>query len=189
MTQRGLVDVPGLDTVRDQSPRRLDELGAATVVEGNPEIEPVAVGGRRLELGHLCARRVSEHGRADRRSVYARPAWQFRQLAVDRLAQDLHQLGHLVRRARPVLRREGVHGQRLDAEVDRRLDGAPKGARALPVTGLDRETAALGPAAVAVHDDRDVARDRLGAGCPAGFVSVVGGHGSGRFAGAAPTPP
>ena len=44
----------------------------------------------------------------------------------DRLAEDLHQLRHLVRRPGSVLGRERVDGQRADAEVDGRLDGAAK---------------------------------------------------------------
>ena len=59
------------------------------------------------------------------------------QLPVDRLREDLHQVGDLVGRSRPVLGREGVDGERLDPEVDRRLDGAPQRPRALAVALRD----------------------------------------------------
>ena len=80
------------------------------------------------------------------------------QLALDRLAEDLHQELDLLGRPRPVLGRERVDGERLDAKVDRRLDRA-RGARAPARWPAARQAAALGPAAVAVHDDRDRARD------------------------------
>ena len=57
------------------------------------------------------------------------------------------------------------------AEVDRRLDGAPHGARARAVAGGGRQAAPRRPAAVAVHDDRDRLGDlrqvaaRAAAGC------------------------
>ena len=77
------------------------------------------------------------------------------QLPVDRLAEDLHQRGHLVGRPRPVLGRERVDGERGDAEVDRGLDRPPQRPRSLAVARLDRQAVAGRPAAVAVHDDRD----------------------------------
>ena len=63
------------------------------------------------------------------------------------------------RRPRPVLGRERVDGQRLDAEVDGRLDGPAERARAGAVALGDRQAAGRRPAAVAVHDDRDRARN------------------------------
>ena len=67
------------------------------------------------------------------------------QLALDRLPEDLHQRVDLVLRARPVLGRERVHDERLDAEVDRRLDRAPQRARARAVPLRDRQARASEP--------------------------------------------
>ena len=61
----------------------------------------------------------------------------------------------LVGRARPVLGREGVHGERVDPEIDRRLDGPAERPRAFAVTLRDRQAARRRPPPVAVHDDRD----------------------------------
>ena len=75
------------------------------------------------------------------------------------------------RRPRPVLGRERVDGQLLDAELDRvaqpRLDhvGARLGAR------QHRQPAVLRPARVPVHDDRDVARPRRFAGVTTSRIS------------------
>ena len=77
-----------------------------------------------------------------------------RQLPVDRLVEDLHQRVDLGRRPEPVLGRERVHRQRLDAEVDRRFDGAAERPRALAMPCFDRQAARLRPASVSVEDDR-----------------------------------
>ena len=94
------------------------------------------------------------------------------ELALDRLPEDLHQRVDLVARPRPVLGREGVDGERLDAEVDRRLDGPPERLRAGAVAGGDRQAAPARPAAVAVHDDRDRSRAIGKLGSSGGGLSV-----------------
>ena len=74
------------------------------------------------------------------------------------LAEQAHQRVDLALGARPVLLAEGVERERLDAEPAADADDAPhRGAPGL-VPGLARLAARLGPAAVAVHDDADVAR-------------------------------
>ena len=147
------------DAVGDEPACCLDELGATAVVEGDPKVEPVAAGGGGLELGHLRAGRLrdaipaTEEPRADALGC------EIGELAVDRLAQDLHQLRHLVGWSRPVLRRERVERERREAEIDGGLDGATDGPGPLPVARFDGQAVAFGPAAVAVHDDRDAPGD------------------------------
>jgi hypothetical protein len=97
----------------------------------------------------ICARSSAEETGAD---ALAR---EVRQLALDRLAEDLHQVLDLALGPRPVLGREGVDDQRLDAEVDGRLDGPAQGTRPGAMAFCDRQALALRPAPVAVHDDRD----------------------------------
>ena len=77
------------------------------------------------------------------------------QLALDRLAENLHQVLDLALGPRPVLGRERVDDQRLDTEVDRRLDRPAQCLRSRAVALGDRQALALRPAPVAVHDDRD----------------------------------
>ena len=81
--------------------------------------------------------------------------------AADHVAVEAHQELHLVGGARPVLGREGVRRDRLHADLDRALDHVEERVLALLVAGGAGEPALLGPAAVAVHHDRDVPRDQL----------------------------
>src|SRR5439155_580357 len=85
--------------------------------------------------------------RRERRGVAAadeaRPhslTYEVGQLALDRFGEDLHQELHLVRRPIPVLRRERVDRERVDAEIDRRLDGTTQRFRPGPVSGRDRKS-------------------------------------------------
>ena len=59
----------------------------------------------------------------------------------------------------PVLRREGVERENFDAVIGGRLQRAPDRFGAGAMAGDARQPALLRPAAVAVHDDGDVARD------------------------------
>ena len=73
------------------------------------------------------------------------------------LAEQAHERVDLAGGARPVLLAEGVERERVEAEAAADPDDAAhRGAPGL-VPGLARLAARLGPAAVAVHDDADVA--------------------------------
>ena len=65
----------------------------------------------------------------------------------------------------------------LDAELDRRPHRAAHGLHAHAVPGRARQPALLGPAAVAVHDDGDVARHRRARAARPRLIVLV--HGSG----------
>jgi hypothetical protein len=84
---------------------------------------------------------------------------QFVHLLLERGEEQLHQELHFVRRTPPVLAAEGEKREVLDALVHTRLHGRAHGLEAALVTGHAREETLLRPASVAVHDDRDVARD------------------------------
>src|SRR5919197_1658298 len=157
--ERLLVDLVGFDAVLDEPARGGGQLGAAAVVERDPELEPLVH--RRLLLERRHPRPQlgrSAISAADEPRPHALLC-QVGELAIDRLGEDLHQGLALVRGPRPVLGRERVDGERLDAEVDRRLDRPPQRARPRSMAGRDRQAAAPRPAAVSVHDDRDRARD------------------------------
>jgi hypothetical protein len=81
---------------------------------------------------------------------------QLGQLALQHLVEDEQQALHFLRRAAPVLGREGVDGQVGDAELDAGGDDPAQILDARAVPGQPRQPARQGPAAVAVHDDGDV---------------------------------
>ena len=56
----------------------------------------------------------------------------------------------------PVVGGEGVERERADSLVGRHLDDAPDASGAVAMSPLPPTAARLGPAAVPVHDDRDV---------------------------------
>ena len=99
-----------------------------------------------------------------------------RQLAIEIEAHQAGQVCDLFGAALPVLRRESVEGQNLDAVGDRRLHRAPHRLGARLVPGDARTPALLRPAAVPVHDDRDVTRDPTARGLAGGVLG--GGSGA-----------
>jgi len=77
-------------------------------------------------------------------------------LTVQVAREQTHQDEYLRRRPLPVVGGEGVQRQRGDAEVRSGCDDAAHGFGAGAMAGTAWQAAARGPAAVAVHDDRDV---------------------------------
>ena len=152
---RVLVDVTRVDPFVDEPARGLDDLGPPAVVERDPELEPFVVRRLLLEPVHrslqLGRRAVAAADEARRDSLPARSG-SSRSIVLD---EDLHERVDLVGRPRPVLGREREDADRLDAEVDSRLDGPAERLCPCPVAGGDRESPPAGPAAVPVHDDRD----------------------------------
>ena len=134
------------------------ELGATAVVDAHRQREHVVVAGQLLGDLQLLDHRAPQPWGA------ARPAHAYAELvhlvatAPDHVAVEAHQELHLVGGARPVLGGEGVRRDRLHADLDRPLDHVEERVLALLVAGRARQPALLGPATVAVHDDRDVAR-------------------------------
>ena len=82
-----------------------------------------------------------------------------RALLLDVAAEEPHQADDLGGGPLPVLGREGEERQVADGEVRAALDDLAHALGPALVTGKPRQSAARGPAAVAVHDDRDVTAD------------------------------
>src|SRR5439155_18455423 len=86
-----LVDLRWIDPRLDEPPRGLDDLRAAAVVESYPEVEALVAGRLPLELLHLLpeprGRPVAPPDEAGADSL----AHEIRKLALDRLAEDVHQ--------------------------------------------------------------------------------------------------
>ena len=81
---------------------------------------------------------------------------QFGEVAADEELQQPHQVADLGFRPRPVFRREGVDGQPGDAHVGGGADGLAQRLDAGAMAGDARQAARLRPAAIAIHDDRDM---------------------------------
>src|SRR5207244_10979496 len=81
--------------------------------------------------------------------------------AVDCLLDEAHHHGDLVHRPAPVLRRERVERQIVEADLGAGADRRARRLHAFAMTGHARQPAPGRPPAVAVHDDGDVARDRV----------------------------
>ena len=79
-----------------------------------------------------------------------------RQLVHERGREEVHEQIDLVLRPLPVLSRERVDGQHVKAEADARRDRLAQRVDAGDMALAAVEPAGSGPAAVAVHDDRDV---------------------------------
>src|SRR5690606_4310607 len=92
------------------------------------------------------------------------------------LAEELHQPRDLVGRARPVLGRKRVEGQRLDPELAGGAGDIAAAARALAVPFDTGPVPQLRRAAVTIHDDADVTRQTAGChrcGCPIDLVGSM----------------
>jgi hypothetical protein len=72
------------------------------------------------------------------------------------LPEQAHERLDLAGGTRPVLLAEGVEREGVDPQAPADPDDAPHRGAARLVPGLPRLAAALGPAAVAIHDDADV---------------------------------
>src|SRR5207253_6220900 len=154
-----LVDAALRYSVLDQFAHRVDYLGPASVIETNVE-EAVLV------IRRACHGLVDARAHA-RRELVASPADEdahsalvhLVDLALHRLVEQAHERAHLRAGPRPVLGRERVDRQRVHTEGLAGLEHAFDRAHAGAVAEAGRVAAAAGPAAVAVHDDSDVAGD------------------------------
>ena len=72
--------------------------------------------------------------------------------------QQPHEFADLLGGAFPILRREGVEGEIVDAEIDTAAHSLAGRVGAAAMAGDARQAAPCGPAPVAVHDDGDVPR-------------------------------
>jgi hypothetical protein len=104
----------------------------------------------------------AEAGRSVRRPIAQAHVvlHQLRALVDQVRAQEAHQVAHFRIGALPVVDREGVQRQALDAHARALLGDLAHGLDAFLVPEDAPQSAALGPASVAVHDHGDVRRER-----------------------------
>src|SRR6185436_18705537 len=81
-------------------------------------------------------------------------------LGLEVLAEQVHQARHLIHGTRPVLRRERVERQRLDADAARGAGHLADAVAPLAMALQARQPLLLGPPPVAVHDDAHVGGQR-----------------------------
>ena len=137
----------------------VDDLGAAAVIEGDGKnhagvfgegfggFAGVSLDGFREFVG------AAEEAHAD--IVFLEE----RHFLANVFAEELHEKFDFGFGAAPVFNGEGVEREGFDVQPGAGFDGGAGGIRAGTVTGDAREMTLLGPAAVAVHDDGDVARE------------------------------
>ncbi len=146
--------------VGHQRPHGVDDLCPAAVVEGERQGQATVVPGQRDRLV-LFAEEPSRHppvpapSEADPHA----PVVQLVAPAHQDLPVEPHEVAHLIDRAAPVLGREGVDGQPLQAEIQRALDRVEQRLFASRVAVGPLEPSLGRPPPVAVHHAGDVTRD------------------------------
>ena len=158
--KHGFVDLIGIDAalsdLAGDAPRRPGDFVAPAVVEGHDHAE---TGIRR----RLCFGLADQGGNVLRQplagSDHLNPhplAMEAGEIAANEHPQQPEKELDLGGRARPVLRGEAEQRQVADAEVGRRRDGPADGLDPAPMAFAARQAPRLRPAAVAIHDDRDM---------------------------------
>src|SRR5581483_11294192 len=156
---------PARGDVSGERAASVAQLGSRAVVQRDRELQRSAVDGALFE--------ACERGRDGGRQAVAAPdrsdAHAARRERGGLLAgeggREPEEPVDLQARTEPVLFGERVDGEHRDARAQGRVDGALERRDPAAVAFERRETVLLSPAAVAVHDDRDVARDGGGEGC------------------------
>src|SRR5439155_25325107 len=145
------------------------DLRPATVVQADVEHAVRVVGGARHglvdALSHAGRQLVTAAADHDAHAA----AVHLVNLALHRLVEEAHQSAHLCARSRPVLRGEGVDGERVDSEVLARMEHALDRADALAVAEAGGSAPSAGPAAAAGHDDADLTGRVRARGLSKGF--------------------
>jgi len=134
---------------------------ARRVVDGEAEPEPRARGGGALGGPDRRDERdrepVASPDDVQANAVLEQP----RRLGLEMAREQAHERRHLARRALPVVGGEGEQRQGGYALIGSGFDDSADGVGARAMAGGAGETAAGGPAAVAVHDDGHVERSTL----------------------------
>src|SRR5690554_1580865 len=143
---------------RGQSLRGAHDLRTAAVTDHQVQLQSITVRGQALDLCHSRARAgwqpvgLTEHAYAHALRLQLRTL--FHEIAL----QQPHERGDLACRPIPVLLRERIEREHAYAGLDGALDGLAHRAHARRMTPKARQAASARPAAVAIHDDRNVNR-------------------------------
>ena len=147
--------------VGDQPFHRVDDLGAPAVVERDVERHRRVVPGEPGGPVHLAQHAARDPPVAPPRERDAHALGvQLVGAPLEQPPVEVHEVAHLVDRPAPVLGGERVDGQGPHPGGERAVGGVEQRLLARGVALGARQALALGPSAVAVHDDGHVARDR-----------------------------
>src|ERR1700686_2799030 len=146
------------DALREDGVHGVDNFRAAAVVEGDAQAHPSVCGGL---LGGLSYVFLHTEGKlidaAEKAHADVIPLDKGHFFA-DVFAQELHQEIGFDFGAAPILDGKSVERQSFDVEPRASFNSGSGRLGAVAVTSDSRKMAALRPAAVAIHDDRHVAR-------------------------------
>ena len=132
------------------------------VVESDDESEPAVVAREVFRLAEKAGDiRRQAVPRADEAHLDGARV-QIGEIAANEDAQQAEEIADFLHRPAPVLGGKAVDREPADIELDRGTHGAPQRLDATPMPLEPRQAALRGPAAIAVHDDRHMARDVLG---------------------------
>ena len=139
-----------------------EDLLPGAVVESDDQSEPAVVAREVLRLAEKAGDiRRQAVPRADEAHLDGARV-QIGEIAANEDAQQAEEIADFLHRPAPVLGGKAVDREPADIELDRGTHGAPQRFDATPMPLEPRQAALRGPAAVAVHDDRHMARDVLG---------------------------
>ena len=135
----------------------VDNFGAATIIQGDIENHPGISSGGFGGFTRVALHRLGKFVGAAEEAHADVVALEERQFLAQIFAQKLHQEFDFGFGAAPIFNGEGIEGEGLDLEARAGFDGSAGRLRARAVTGDARKMTLLGPAAIPVHDDGDVA--------------------------------
>src|ERR1700730_5917223 len=144
--------------LREDGVHGIDYFRAASVVEGDAQAHAGVCGGL---LGGLAYIFLHSWGKLIDSAEKAHAdvvALEDRHFFADIFAQELHEEIGFDFGAAPILDGESVEGESFDVQPRASFDGGAGSLGAVAVAGDSRKMTALCPAAVAIHDDRHVAR-------------------------------
>ena len=143
----------------EDSVHGVDNFGAATVIEGDGEHHARVFCRGFNGFARVLLDAVGKFIGAAEETHADIVFLEERHLLAKVFAEELHEEFDFGFGAAPVFDREGVESERFDVQTGAGFDGDAGGTGAIAVTGNPGKMALLSPAAVAVHDDGDMARE------------------------------
>src|SRR5712691_4391466 len=154
--QAGVLELGEVGALFSQLSDGVDDLLPAAVVDRDIENRFGADPGSLAGLPHLVLERRGKLVQPTGEAKLDAATGQLVDLASDGLREQVHQGIDFIAGPRPVLRREGIQRQDAYAAPIRGFRDAADGLDPSFVPHDPRQQAFTGPAAVAIHDDRDV---------------------------------
>ena len=154
------VDVTELDLAKEALDP-VDDLQPAAVAERENESQPVVLRGLLDRFVQLLLAGLRQIRQATDRLEPNIFFHQLRRLFLQETLEQAHQRKNFALRPLPVFGRKGIEGEKLDPQIAAAFDAGAHRVGAFFVALDPRQSALLRPAAVAIHDDGDVARNRF----------------------------